>query len=133
MASKSDAPGSVIGHGSVFEGKYFVSGPLRIDGKFEGDIKTNDSLIVGETGKVKTNISAKSVVVAGTMVGNIKAEEEVRLEKTGRLLGDIEAPVVHLSPGVVVRGSINITGGQKKDTKKLIEESYGGGAKPPEK
>ncbi len=135
MAGRNDSVNSVIGHGTIFEGKFYISGSLRIDGKFEGEIKTNDSLVVGETGKIRTNITARSVIVSGTMIGNIKAEEEVRLEKTGKLLGDIESPVVHIAPGVVARGQINITGGLKKDTRKLVEESYGGSppTKPGEK
>ncbi len=126
MAMKNDSLNSVIGPGSIFEGKFYISGSLRIDGKFEGEIKTEDALMVGETGKIKTNISAKEVVVAGTMIGNIAAENEVRLEKTGKLLGDIQAPILHIAPGVVAQGSINISGGQKKDVKKVVEESYGG-------
>lgn len=126
MAIKNDSLNSVIGPGSIFEGKFYISGSLRIDGKFEGEIKTEDALLVGETGKIKTNISAREVVVAGTMIGNIAAESEVRLEKTGKLLGDIQAPTLHIAPGVVAQGTITITGGQKKDVKKVIEESYGG-------
>ena len=125
MAPK-DNINSVIGPGSIFEGKFYISGSLKIDGKFEGDIKTDETLIIGETGKVKTNISAREVTVSGTMIGNIKAENEVRLESTGRMLGDITAPSIHLSQGVVAKGNITITGGQKKDVRKIIEESFGG-------
>lgn len=127
MASRSDSMNSVIGPGSIFEGKFYISGSLRIDGKFEGEIKTEDVLVVGETGKIRTNISARHVSVAGTMIGNIRAEQEVRLEESGKLLGDIIAPKLNIAPGVVAKGNITITGGQKKDVKKVIEESYGGG------
>jgi cytoskeletal protein CcmA (bactofilin family) len=130
MAVRSDSLNSVIGPGSVFEGKFYISGSLRIDGKFEGEIKTEEALVVGETGKVKTNISARNVTVSGTMIGNITAEEEVRLDRTGKILGDIQAPVLHLTPGVVAHGNITITGGQKKDAKKIVEESFGG--QPPQ-
>lgn len=126
MATRSDSLNSVIGPGSIFEGKFYISGSLRIDGKFEGEIRTEDELQVGETGKVKTNIHARNVILAGTMIGNIKAEEEVRLEKSGKLMGDIESPVLHIAPGVIAQGRINVTGGQKKDVRKLVEESYGG-------
>ena len=124
--SGRDTLNSVIGPGSIFEGKFYIAGSLRIEGKFEGEIKTEESLYVGDTGKVKTNIGAKSVTVSGTMIGNIKAENEVRLEESGKLLGDIHSPVLYIQPGVVAKGNITITGGQKKDIKKVIEESYGG-------
>lgn len=128
MASKGDGMNSTIGEGSVFEGKFYISGSLRIDGKFEGDIKTDEELVVGETGKVKTDIHAKSVVVAGTVIGNITARSEVRLMETGKILGDITAPTVLLQKGVVVSGQFNITGNHKKDAKKIVEESYQGGS-----
>jgi cytoskeletal protein CcmA (bactofilin family) len=128
MASKNDGMNSTIGEGSVFEGKFYISGSLRIDGKFEGEIKTDEELVVGETGKVKTDIVAKSVVIAGTVIGNISARNEVRLLETGKILGDINAPSVLLQKGVVVSGNFNITGGHKKDTKKVIEESFHGGS-----
>ena len=124
MASKIDAMNSTIGDGSVFEGKFYISGSLKIDGKFEGEIKTDEELVVGESGKVKTDIIAKSVVIAGTVIGNIKAYDEIRLLETGKVLGDIIAPSISIDKGVVVSGSIIITGGHKKDPKKLIEESY---------
>jgi cytoskeletal protein CcmA (bactofilin family) len=128
MALKGDTPNSVIGENSVFIGKFHVSGSMLINGKFEGDIKTEDQIIIGETGKVKTEvIVARRVVVAGTLIGNIQASEEVELLETGRVLGDIETPILKLNKGVVVEGRINITGGQKKEAKKIVEESYSTG------
>lgn len=127
MANPKGGTNSTIGEGSVFEGKFYISGSLRIDGKFEGEIKTDEELVVGESGKVKTDIVAKSVVVAGTVIGNITALQEVRLLETGKVLGDIIAPSIQIQKGVVAQGSVIITGGQKKDVKKLVEDSYNAG------
>lgn len=124
--AKYEQTNSVIGEGSVFEGKFYVAGTIKIDGKFEGDIRTEESLQVGPTGKIKTNIQARQVVLAGTMIGDINATEEVNLMETGRLMGDISAPVVNIANGVVLKGSVNITGGKNKETQKLIEESFSG-------
>jgi len=128
MAAKGDIINSTIGTGSVFEGKFFISGSLRIDGKFEGEIKTDDELVVGVTGRVKTDIVARSVVVAGTVIGNIRADEEVKLLETGKVLGDITAPAISIQRGVVAHGTINITGGHKKDPAKIIEDAYSSGS-----
>ncbi len=125
MASKDDSNNSTIGEGSVFEGKFYISGSLRIDGKFEGEIKTDEELIVGQTGKVKTNINAKTVVIAGTVIGNIVAEREVTLLETAKVSGDIETPILTLQRGVIVQGNVTITSGQKANIKKLIDDSYG--------
>ncbi|MFC1504139.1 polymer-forming cytoskeletal protein [Spirochaetota bacterium] len=116
--------GCVIGSGSVFEGKFFIKGSIRIDGKFSGSIKADDHIIIAENGKVKTNILAKRVTVAGTLIGNINATEQVILLDTGRVLGNISAPKVDVHQGVVTKGEIIITGGQKKDIDKLIKDSF---------
>ena len=123
--AKYDQTNSVIGEGSVFEGKFYIAGSLRIDGKFEGDIRTEDVLVVGQTGKVKTNIAAKEVIMSGTLIGDIEAKDEVRLTETGRMLGDVSTPVLSLSKGVVLKGVVNISGGHKKDAHKIVEESFG--------
>ena len=132
MAPKNEnVINSIIGEGSIFEGKYYIHGSLQINGKFEGEVKTEDQLIIGETGRVKTNIYARRVVIAGTLIGNTIASEEVILLETGRILGDITAPIVHMREGVVVEGKVNITGGQKKDISKVVEESWASGPTMP--
>ena len=84
---------------------------------------------MGETGKVKTDIIARKIIVAGTVIGNIEAQEEVSLLATGRILGNIRAPRVNVEDGVVVEGEISISAGQKKDVKRVIEESFTAGPK----
>ena len=130
MAPKNDYQmNSVIGEGSMFEGKFYIQGSLQIDGRFEGEIKTQDQLVVGETGKVKTDISAKKVVVGGTIIGNIEAAEDVTLLSTGRVFGNITAPRVSIEEGVVIKGEVSISAGQKKNIKNVIEESFNSGPK----
>lgn len=123
---------SLIGEKSVFEGKFYIAGSLKIDGKFEGEVKTEDELIVGESGRVKTDIFAKRVTVAGVVIGNIEAEEEVKLLATGKVLGNIVAPRVYVEEGVMVKGEIRIHAGQKNDFEKIILDAYQKSPKIPE-
>jgi len=125
MPNKNEASNCVIGEGSIFEGRFYVNGSILIEGKFQGDIKTDDQLIVGPTGRVKTDIIARKVTVAGTLIGNIAASEEVSLMHTGKVLGNIATPKLTVEPGVITEGKVTITSGQNDDTKRLIEESYG--------
>ncbi len=125
MPNKNDTSNCVIGEGSVFNGRFYVNGSILIEGKFQGDIRTDDQLIVGPTGKVKTDIVARRVTVAGTLIGNITASEEVSLLHTGKVLGNISTPKLIVEPGVVTDGMVTITSGQTDDAKKVIEESFG--------
>jgi cytoskeletal protein CcmA (bactofilin family) len=123
--NKSETTNCVIGEGSIFDGRFYVNGSILIEGKFQGDIKTDDQLVVGPTGKVKTDIVAKKVTVAGTLIGNISASEEVILLHTGKILGNISTPKLTVEPGVVTDGKVTITSGQTEDARKMIEDSFG--------
>ncbi|OHD71728.1 MAG: hypothetical protein A2177_01975 [Spirochaetes bacterium RBG_13_68_11] len=125
MAAKTDTPSCIIGEGSIFDGRFSVNGSILIEGKFTGDIRTDDQLIVGPSGKVRTDIVARRVTVAGTLIGNIAASEEVTLLRTGKVLGNISTPKLTVEPGVITEGKVTITSGQVEDAKKIIEDSFG--------
>jgi cytoskeletal protein CcmA (bactofilin family) len=126
MGKTPEIPNCTIGEGSVFNGKFYVNGSILIEGKFQGDIKTDDELIVGPTGKVKTDIQARRVTIAGTLIGNITATEEVNLVQTGKVLGDISTPRLNVEHGVITEGKVTITSGNGIGAvSKIIKESFG--------
>ncbi|MEE8590624.1 MAG: polymer-forming cytoskeletal protein [Spirochaetia bacterium] len=126
MATRNDIPNnSVIGENSVFEGRFYVSGSILIEGKFDGEIKTEDHLTVGPTGKVKTDIYARKVTVAGTLIGNITASDEVDLLENGKVLGNINTPKLNVETGVLIQGMVTITGGQSENVTQVIRQSFG--------
>lgn len=125
--ARKDMINSVIGDGSSFKGTFIVKGSFQIDGKFEGELKIDGHLIIGPNGKVKTStIITESITIAGTLIGNIDAQKEVILIETGRVLGNIEAPKIDVGEGAVIQGEMTITGGQKKDITKVVQESFTG-------
>jgi len=125
MPGKNDTTNCIIGEGSIFEGRFYVNGSIMIEGKFQGDIRTDDQLIVGPSGKVKTDIQARKVTIAGTIIGNISATEEVTLLHTGKVLGNIVTPKLTVEQGVITEGKVTINSGQTEDARKIIEESFG--------
>jgi cytoskeletal protein CcmA (bactofilin family) len=125
MAAKNETTNCIIGEGSIFEGRFYVNGSIQIEGKFQGDIKTDDQLVVGPTGKVKTDIVARRVTVAGTLIGNIVASEEVSLLHTGKVLGNITTPKLSVEQGVITEGKVTITSGQTEDARRIIEDAFG--------
>ena len=114
----------VIGEGSIFEGRFFVNGPVLIEGKFQGEIRTDDQVVIGPTGKVKTDITARKVTVSGTIIGNIIASEEVNLLSTGKVLGNIITPKINVEAGVITSGKVTITS-DSSDVENIINTSYG--------
>lgn len=125
MAKTHEISKCVIGEGAVFEGKFFVKSSIEIEGKFQGEIRTDNLVTIGETGKVKTDIHARKVIVAGTLIGNIVATEEVVLLRTGKIKGNIITPKVDIEPGVVMEGEVTITSDSGNNVTSVIETSFG--------
>lgn len=95
---------SIIGEEAEFRGEFKIKGLLRIDGTFQGLIESEGKVLVGKTGLVKTDIRAATVVVGGTVEGNIFASKRVTLLSSSRVQGDIVTPALILEEGVIFEG-----------------------------
>lgn len=123
--SKDITPNSLIGEGAEFKGKFKVAGSFRIDGYFDGELTVDDHLFISPIGKLKTGtVYAKTIAIAGIFMGNVDASEEVQLLASGRVLGNIKAPKLVMEPGVVVQGSIDITGSKSKKIDSIIDSTF---------
>jgi cytoskeletal protein CcmA (bactofilin family) len=104
---------AVIGPGIEISGDVTASANLDINGKIMGNIvQSSHDVDIGESGKVRANISAKMVKVAGEVEGDIVGSEKVLISKTGRVRGNIVAPRVQLEDGALFRGSIDMDPGR---------------------
>lgn len=115
---------STIGENSFFEGRFAVKGSLKIDGRFEGETLLVDQLQIGAKAKVKTDISATSVVVEGLVMGNIAASRRILLLSTARVLGDLKTPELIIQDGVVLEGRCTISHFKIDNTRQYIEDLY---------
>ena len=100
---------ALVGPGSQFDGKIEVEGAIRIDGEVKGEINSANSVVIGEIAAVEADIRAKSVIINGSVVGNVVAQQVV-LKPTGRLQGGVETPCLILESGAVFNGSSRMPG-----------------------
>lgn len=96
---------TIIGNNSKVEGLLEASDPTRVDGLVQGKILSKSSVIVGEHGVVKGDIIAIEILVAGTVYGNLKAEQRIELTETGRVLGDLVTKTLVIDEGASFKGS----------------------------
>ena len=98
-----------IGKGVVIEGEVKAVENLVIDGKVDGTIELlQHVLTVGPTGRVKAELSAKSVVVLGKVSGSIRASERVSIGETGSVEGAISAPRLVMVDGAQLQGRVDM-------------------------
>jgi len=91
------------------KGTIKFSNILKIDGKFEGEMITDEGdVIVGKTGSIKANIKVKNAIIEGHVDGNIVASEKVELKERAQLIGDLKARTLVIEEGVVFVGKCNV-------------------------
>jgi len=83
---------------------------LRINGRFEGVLNTKGNLMIGERASVSADITGESIIVAGTVNGNINAAKDLKLIAPARVAGDITTPVLSVAEGAAFDGSCKMLG-----------------------
>ncbi len=100
---------TTIGKGVVIEGEVKGGEDLVIDGKVAGTIELRQHVLtVGPTGRVKAQLSAKSVVVLGKVSGTIQASERVSIGETGSVEGALSAPRLVMADGAHLQGRVDM-------------------------
>jgi cytoskeletal protein CcmA (bactofilin family) len=96
---------SFIGSGTEFQGELKVKGTLRVEGQFDGKVNA-PIVILGETGVMKGEVSAKKIVIGGKVEGNLRVQETVEIKATGKVLGDIFTKKISVTEGAKINGKI---------------------------
>jgi cytoskeletal protein CcmA (bactofilin family) len=97
----------VISEECYFQGTLDLQGSVRVDGKLEGNVDNAQYVTVSKNGFMKGNISAKGVVIIGTLEGDICAES-VEILSTAKLNGNVRSKKILIEGGAEVNASIKV-------------------------
>ena len=103
-----------MGEDTIFNGLLNFTGTVRIDGKFEGQVITEDTLIIGETGHLTAEISAGTVICMGYVEGTVIASQKIEIHSTSKVVGNIKSPALNIELGGVFDGTCDMTGKETK-------------------
>ncbi|MBD2847138.1 polymer-forming cytoskeletal protein [Paenibacillus sp. IB182496] len=95
---------TLIGQGTLAEGKIACDAGIRIEGECRGDITSKAEVIVGECGIVRAAIEAQDVTIAGAVYGDITVRGRLVITATGQLHGTMQAAVLHIQEGALFNG-----------------------------
>lgn len=99
----------LLGVDTRFKGHIRFRGTLRLDGEVEGTVVAEEGsgsvLIVNRKAVVTGNIVSDSVLISGSVVGNIKASEKVQIFRTGALKGDVFTGDIVIEAGAEYEGN----------------------------
>jgi cytoskeletal protein CcmA (bactofilin family) len=109
-AEQAAADPATIGKSLRIKGDVIGSESLYIDGKVEGSINLIDCRVtVGRDAQVLADITARDVVVLGTVQGNVNASDRVDIRSEGSLTGDVTTGRVTIGDGAFFKGRIEIS------------------------
>lgn len=101
---------SLIGTGTKIEGNIIFSGGLRVDGCIKGNIREAgdqpSTLVLSEQARVEGVIHVSHVVINGTVVGPVQAQEYVELQSKSRVTGDVFYKTLEMHVGAIVEGKL---------------------------
>lgn len=98
-----------IGKSVQIFGEVKGSEDLIVDGTVEGTITLSESrLTIGPNAHVKANVSARDVVILGTLTGDITASGRVELRAGSNLKGDIRAGRLSIEENAILTGKIDL-------------------------
>ena len=108
---KKDSSIVTLGKKTSFEGVIKFNETLRVQGKFQGTIDASGSLIVDKEAEVRADlIKVNSIIVYGTVIGNINALDKIDMKSGAKVHGDLSSSRLRIADGVLFEGKCNMTG-----------------------
>jgi cytoskeletal protein CcmA (bactofilin family) len=109
MAKNEDHKGiekisTTLGKETTFNGVMRFKDSLKIDGVFTGEIVSTGFLYIENGAMVTANIKVSSIVIGGTIKGNVEATEKLEMLATGKVFGNIRTAKLKIADGVVFEG-----------------------------
>jgi cytoskeletal protein CcmA (bactofilin family) len=100
--------GSVLGATLRFRGELRADEDFVLQGHVEGSIHHSKNLTIGTDGIVKGDSRAATLIVDGTVEGDLYALESIHIRTTARVQGNLFAPRVAIADGAQFNGKIDM-------------------------
>jgi cytoskeletal protein CcmA (bactofilin family) len=101
---------SLIGRQTEVLGDVRFSGGLHLDGKIKGNVSAGAdktaTLSVGETGAIEGDVRVPSIVLNGSVIGDVYAGERLSLSSRAKVTGNVHYKVLEMESGAVVNGQV---------------------------
>lgn len=114
---------TIIGEHTTIIGNIESDGSVKVEGRVEGDIKAAGDVTTLVNAVIIGNIWCENMILAGTVTGNIYAKNNLHLESTARLKGDVEIHSLVTDEGAVFEGSCKMTAAPS-DADKSIKNKF---------
>ena len=108
MTTLGNTSKNTLGSDVELKGNIKYSGEMTFEGKLDGEIHTDGTLLLGDSSVVNGALSVGSVVVRGKVNGNITAKDKIEIKAKTELFGDIKAAKLVIEEGVTFVGKTEV-------------------------
>jgi len=99
-----------VGHNVNVSGKLIFNEPVRIEGRFRGEVRSVDLVVIGEYGMVEGRVSAPRLLIMGELRGDVTGCDRIVLGARAKVFGNIEARNLTIREGAYLDGTVRMTG-----------------------
>lgn len=108
---------TLIGRQTEIHGDIRFAGGLHVDGTIKGAVTGAPdkaaSLSVSEFGLIEGDVRVSTVILNGTVVGDVRTSERLVLNAKARVTGNVYYKVLQMEPGAMINGQLVFEGAEQ--------------------
>lgn len=115
VKKKSDEIKAFLGKETEFGGKLCISGSVRIDGRFKGEIWGTGTLVVGKDASIEASVTVDRIQIAGAVTGTLEIKDRTEITETGSFMGTVRTPRLVVGEGAFFEGRCAMGGDESAE------------------
>ncbi len=98
-----------IGPSITIKGEVISAEDLIVSGHIDGTLRADGQVVSLNAGsEVTADVSARTVVIAGTLLGTVTAEERIELREGASVDGELTTPKLAMREGAELHGRVEM-------------------------
>ena len=99
-----------VGRNVNVSGKLIFHEPVRIEGRFRGEVHSVELVVVGEDGMIEGKVFAPRLLIMGELRGDVVGCDRMVLGPRAKFFGNIQTRNLIVAEGAHLDGNVRMTG-----------------------
>ncbi len=95
-----------VGRNVNVSGKLIFHEPVRIEGRFKGEVRSVELVAIGEDGMVEGKVFAPRLLIMGELRGDVVGCDRLALGPRAKVFGNIETRTLTVAEGAYLEGNV---------------------------
>lgn len=121
---KQQEVGTIVGSSVHLTGSIKDSSDIVIFGSVDGEVSSDQKIVIEESARVKGPITGREVMVSGVVTGTITAKDRLELSPTGIIKGNIDTNTLLIHSGASFIGKCSMPDKKGEGLQELSKEDF---------